>query len=107
MDIIFDYEDVFNKNLKCGIQVKLNSLNATELIGIMGQLCVAFGHEYSIKPNKGLLDIVYIVTNGNITQASREYINASNVGFRNVRIIDGNQLNLLLELDTRKLDYNN
>lgn len=104
VDIVFDYEDVFGQKLKCGIQVKVNDLDASKLKEIIGQLCIAFGHEYSRKPNTRLLDIVYIITNGS-TQPSDEYINASNVGFRNVMFIDGDQLKPLLEQDSQNLDY--
>ncbi len=104
VDIVFDYEDVFSQKLKCGIQVKVSDLDAFKLKEIIGQLCIAFGHEYSRKPNTRLLDIVYVVTNGS-TQPSDEYINASNVGFRNVMFIDGDQLKPFLKKSSEKIQY--
>ncbi len=104
IDIVFNMNDAFEQKRKYGIQVKTGPIAATDAQKVLGQLCVAFGHKFSLKPEE-FLDAVYVVTDGEVIQPAVNYINSANVGFRNVFWISGNKLSPFLEKFERMMDY--
>ncbi len=104
IDIVFDFEDAFGRKRKYGIQVKAGDISGPDLSEILGQLSVAFGHEFSIDPSK-FLDAVYVVTDGEFIGGAKEFFKKANVGFRNVFLINGARLKPYLELKLRGISY--
>jgi hypothetical protein len=97
VDVVFDLEDGFGNLLKCGVQVISGDINASTCHTLLGQLTISFGHEFSRNPNKKLLDLVYVVTDGVFTQPADEYINSANVGFRNIICMERDKLSSILK----------
>ena len=89
IDIVFDYPDAFGQMRKYGIQIKAEDIDSNVIQKVLGQLSVAFGHKFSLDPDK-YLDGVFVVTNGKLTNL--EYLKSANVGFRNVFWIDSSKL---------------
>jgi len=98
-DLCFKKNDIFGQPRTYGIQLKKDDINAYDVEKILGQLSIAFGHEFPFCSGKQYLNYMYIVTGGSISPTARDYFKEANVGFRNIFLIDEDILNLFINLN--------
>lgn len=103
IDILFQDENTTFKTISnCGIQLKVGDITASgsgatgSVKEIIGQIAIAFGHRFRIGETDTHLDAIYIITTGEMNSHAREYINAINIGIRNIKFLYGQKLDEFL-----------
>lgn len=100
IDILFQDENTtFKTTCFCGIQLKVGNIGSGSgsepnfaVKEIIGQLAVAFGHEFMFGDVSHRLNAIYVITTGEISPPAQEYIKEAIVGIRNLKFIYGQKL---------------
>jgi hypothetical protein len=95
IDILFIRQDPFGVERYYGIQVKAKDIKSTEstvshdVKTIIGQIVIAFGSPFE---DNRFLDGIYVVTSGEIKKNASDYLRSAKIGFRELYIIEGQDL---------------
>jgi hypothetical protein len=95
LDIRYQAKDVFGKAIEVGIQVKAGNITPKDVHSALGQLLVGLGH-----PNpetSRLPEVIYLVTNGNITEAALKSLDYAKTRMPSLRWVDGTRLDPFLK----------
>lgn len=96
IDLTFERKDAFGITRLYGVQLKAGDLKSSNIRAsrgvkeLLGQISIAFGHRF--QPHDRFLDGVYVIVSGEVNPHAREYLVSARVGFREVYVLDGNDL---------------
>ncbi len=103
IDITFERKDPFGEYRLFGVQIKVGSISpkkrvATKLIKeIVGQISIAYGHQFPTSVGPQFLDGVYVVIDGEVNPFADEIFSSARAGFRNTHLISAEKLTRFLK----------
>lgn len=102
IDLIFEKPDIWGISRKYGIQLKSKDIKcsknrvSSDVKEIIGQLAIAFGHEFLFYEEKIYLDAAYVITDKEINYFAECYIKEAWIGIRKIYCIYGRKLDKFL-----------